>query len=49
MGIESYKHAISAKSFYTIKIDNFDMAELNIRIVDFEGNPNAEGRLEMRN
>ena len=33
-GIEAAKHSGSSKSFYTIKIDNFDMAESNMRIID---------------
>lgn len=39
----------SKKSFYTVKIDNFDMAELNMRIVDGDGLPSFKGRLEFRN
>jgi len=35
-------------SFYTMKVDNFDMAESMVRIVDWDGKPAAKGRLEIR-
>lgn len=49
MGLEAYPAATSSKSFYTIKIDSFDMAYLNMRIIDNKGLPSAKGRLEFRN
>lgn len=39
----------ASMSFYTVKIDNFDMAEKNIRIVDNTGLNSSRGRLEFRN
>jgi len=48
-GLDAGKHSKSSKSFYTMKIDNFDMAETNMRIIDFEGNPAYRGRVEFRN
>jgi len=48
-GIEAFIAGPSEKSFYTVKIDNYDMAELNMRIVDDKGLPAAKGRLEFRN
>jgi len=31
------KGTLAPKSFYTIKVDNYDMAEKNVRIIDFKG------------
>jgi len=36
------------KSFTTIKIDNIDFAESDIRILDSEGHSTPSGRLEFR-
>jgi hypothetical protein len=43
------KGTLAPKSFYTIKVDNYDMAEKNVRIIDFKGQPNSQGRVEFRN
>jgi len=47
-GIKIVEHAESAKSFYTFKIDNIDMAMKDIRIVDDKGKISHKGRVEMR-
>jgi len=48
-GLSAGSYAEADKSFYTMRIDNFDMAEFEMRIIDFEGYPAAQGRLEFRN
>jgi hypothetical protein len=48
-GLEAFENGLSTKSFYTIKIDSYDMAESNMRIIDNKGLPAAAGRLEFRN
>jgi hypothetical protein len=48
MGVKIVEHADSAKSFYTFKIDNTDMAAKDIRILDFNGKSSWRGRVEMR-
>jgi hypothetical protein len=42
------EHEDSAKSFFTFKIDNTDMAAKDIRILDFNGKSSWRGRVEMR-
>jgi len=48
MGVKVVEHADSAKSYYTFKIDNIDMAMKDIRIVNFNGRISHKGRVEMR-
>jgi hypothetical protein len=38
----------SAKSFSVVKVDNIDMADLDVRILDFMGQPTHFGRVEFR-
>jgi len=35
LGLVAGKHGPAPKSFYTLRIDNFDMAENDMRIIDF--------------
>jgi len=39
----------SAKSFYVYKVDNVDMSRLDVRILDWTGQPSSDGRVEFRN
>jgi len=47
-GLQAKAFGPSAKSFYTIKVDNIDMARENIRVVDQDGLIASQGRLEVR-
>ena len=47
-GIEVEPHKQSMKSFTTIKIDNVDMADLDLRILNHKGEPSYKGRVEFR-
>jgi len=47
-GIKTEKMAQSSKSFTTIKIDNVDFAESDIRILNADGESSSAGRLEFR-
>jgi len=47
-GLEINEFKVSAKSFYTFKVDNVDMAQSDIRILDYNGQPSYEGRVEFR-
>lgn len=38
----------SMKSFATVKIDNTDMCDLDMRIIDHQGVPTHMGRVEFR-
>lgn len=48
-GLQPKAKSTSSKSFYTMKIDNFDMAEKHMRLIDYEGLPSYKGRVEFRN
>jgi len=47
-GITANGWGKSDRSFYTMRIDNIDMAKSNVRIVDHEGLNSYVGRLEVR-
>jgi len=47
-GLRAISFGSSSKSFYTMKIDNVDMARSNIRIVNDEGLISPTGRVELR-
>jgi hypothetical protein len=47
-GMEVKKGKASMKSFSTIKVDNIDMCDLDMRIVDDKGQPAYMGRVEFR-
>jgi len=48
-GLRAVAFGASSKSFYTMKIDNVDMARSNIRIVNDDGLISSYGRVEVRN
>lgn len=47
-GLEVEAHKQSQKSYTTIKIDNVDMADLDLRILNHKGQPAYMGRVEFR-
>ena len=47
-GVNVKNYENSKKSFITMKIDNIDMIESNLRIVDYKGQFSSFGRAEIR-
>ncbi len=46
IAIKAFKK--SKKSFFTFKVDNIDMAEKDLRILNYQGMPSHQGRVEFR-